>query len=136
MTDFSWIQKEHKRRTGCNNAISDKISLQIFVASELTYTQNISGQFLPGFHSKRCYTMKGLIFLSILVASFTVLVSGKSLSNVFPFRSLFMVRFFKEMVFCYQNCSDLLWEKNALVIEENFWNSRLKAKNLQNLWDH
>ena len=95
-SDFSRIQKEHKPRTGCDNAISDKISLHIFVASELTYTQKISGQFLPGFHSKRYYTMKGLIFLSILVASFTVLVSGKSLSNVFPFRSLFMVRFFLE----------------------------------------
>ena len=41
-----------------------------------------------------------------------------------------------EMVFCYQNCSDLLWEKNVLVIEKNFWNSRLKAENLQNIWDH
>ena len=42
----------------------------------------------------------------------------------------------KTMVFCYQNCSDLLWEKIVLVIEKNFWNSRLKAKNLQNFWDH
>ena len=41
-----------------------------------------------------------------------------------------------EMVFCYQNCSDLLWEKIVLVIEKNFWNSRLKAKNLQIFWDH
>ena len=24
----------------------------------------------------------------------------------------------REMVFCYQSCSDLLWEKNVLVIEE------------------
>ena len=31
---------------------------------------------------------------------------------------------FKTMVFCYQNCSDLLWEKIVLVIEKNFWNSR------------
>ena len=30
------------------------------------------------------------------------------------------------MVFCYQNCSDLLWEKKILVIEKNFWNSTLK----------
>ena len=36
----------------------------------------------------------------------------------------------------YQNCSDLLWEKIVLVIEKNFWNSRLKAENLQNFWDH
>ena len=40
-----------------------------------------------------------------------------------------------EMVFCYQNCSDLLWEKNVLVIGKNFWNSRLKAETLQNFWD-
>ena len=43
---------------------------------------------------------------------------------------------FVPLVFCYQNCSDLLWEKIVLVIEENFWNSRLKAENLQNFWDH
>ena len=41
-----------------------------------------------------------------------------------------------EMVFCYQNCSDPLWEKNILVIKKNFWNSKLKAENLQNVWDH
>ena len=40
------------------------------------------------------------------------------------------------MVFCYQNCSDLLWEIIVLVIEKNFWNSRLKAKDLQIFWDH
>ena len=40
------------------------------------------------------------------------------------------------IIFCYQNCSDLLWEKNVLVIEKLFWNSRLKAENLQNFWDH
>ena len=34
-----------------------------------------------------------------------------------------------EMVFCFQNCSNLLWEKKILVIEKN---SRLKAENLQN----
>ena len=41
-----------------------------------------------------------------------------------------------EMVFCYQNCSDLLWEKIVIVIKKNFWNSRLKAENLQTFWDH
>ena len=40
------------------------------------------------------------------------------------------------MVFCYQNCSDLVREKIVLVIEKNFWNSRLKAENLQKFWDH
>ena len=32
--------------------------------------------------------------------------------------------------FCNQNCSDLLWEKIATVIEKNFWNTRMKAENL------
>ena len=36
-----------------------------------------------------------------------------------------------EIVFCSQNCSDPLWEKKILVIEKNFWNKRMKAKNLQ-----
>ena len=40
-----------------------------------------------------------------------------------------------ELVFCYQNCSDLLWEKIVLVIEKNLWNSRLDAENLQNFWN-
>ena len=43
---------------------------------------------------------------------------------------------FGEIVFCFKNCSDLLWEKIVLVIEKNFWNSRLKVENFQNFWDH
>ena len=36
------------------------------------------------------------------------------------------------MVFCYQNCSDLLWEKkNVLVIEKIFWNSWPSASNFK-----
>ena len=42
----------------------------------------------------------------------------------------------RKMVFCFQNCSDQLWEKNVLLIKKNFWNLRLKAKNLQNFLDH
>ena len=42
----------------------------------------------------------------------------------------------QEMIFCYKNCSDLLWEKIVSVIEKNFWNSRLKAENLRKIWDH
>ena len=30
-----------------------------------------------------------------------------------------------EMVFCYQNCADLLWEKIVLVIEKNVWRPRI-----------
>ena len=44
--------------------------------------------------------------------------------------------FLAKMVFCFLNCSDLLWEKNVLLVEKNFWNSRLKAENLQKFWDH
>ena len=35
-----------------------------------------------------------------------------------------------KMVFCYRNFSHLPWEKIVLVIDKNFWNSNLKAKNL------
>ena len=35
------------------------------------------------------------------------------------------------MIFRFQNYSNLLWEKIVLVIKKNFWNLRLKAKNLQ-----
>ena len=41
----------------------------------------------------------------------------------------------QSMVFCYQNCHDLLWDKIVLVIKKTFWNSRLKAENLQNFWE-
>ena len=40
------------------------------------------------------------------------------------------------LVFCYQNCTDLLWEKIVLLIEKKFWNSRLKAENFQKFWDY
>ena len=55
---------------------------------------------------------------------------------IFYFRSNSQLSSYVKMVFCYQNYSDLLWEKIALVIEKNFWNSRLKGKNLQVFWDH
>ena len=38
--------------------------------------------------------------------------------------SNFLMVYSSEMVFCYQNCSDLLWEKIVLLIEKNFF------------WDH
>ena len=54
---------------------------------------------------------------------------------LFIFNILFFHHICAEMVFCYQNCYDLLWEKIILLIEKNFWNSRLKAVNLQKFWD-
>ena len=53
-----------------------------------------------------------------------------------PHWHLYQIPYMHKMVFCYQNCSDLLWEKFVLVIEKNFWNSRLNAENLQKFWDH
>ena len=34
------------------------------------------------------------------------------------------------MVFCYQNCSDLLWEKIVLVIEKKFWKFEAEDREL------
>ena len=44
--------------------------------------------------------------------------------------------YFCSMLFCYQNCSDLLCEKKILWSRKNFWNLRLKVENLHNVWDH
>ena len=45
-------------------------------------------------------------------------------------------KIYVHMVFCHQNYSDLQWEKIVLVIEKNFWISRLKADNWKTFWDH
>ena len=37
----------------------------------------------------------------------------------------------ENIVFCFQNCSDFLWEKNILLIVKKIWISRSKTKNLQ-----
>ena len=47
-------------------------------------------------------------------------------------KELLCKAFQTEMVFCYQNCFDILLEKFVLVIEKTFWNFRLKVENLQN----
>ena len=81
-------------------------------------------------------------FLTIHNANFLAIENSSHYKfNGILFQKLFWYALRKkcsklEMVFCYQNCSDLLWEKIVLLIEKNFWNSRLKAENLQNFWDH
>ena len=40
--------------------------------------------------------------------------------STYPWLTLVKESFYNGMVFCYQNCSDLLWEKVGLVIEKNF----------------
>ena len=42
-----------------------------------------------------------------------------------------IVKFNGEMVFCFQNCSDLLWEKNGVLTKKPF---ELKAKVLSSLF--
>ena len=37
------------------------------------------------------------------------------------------------MVFCYQNCSDLLWEKTVLMTEKNFWKSEVEGQEFAKL---
>ena len=39
----------------------------------------------------------------------------------------------EKLVFCFQNCFDLLREKIVLAMEKNFRNSRMKAKLLRSL---
>ena len=58
--------------------------------------------------------------------------SRNFLKSLFDYRPIFVAQIkwvhlksISGMVFCYQNCSDLLWEKIVLVIEKNFGNSRL-----------
>ena len=50
------------------------------------------------------------------------------LSNTLLYKDRWYVLCSMYYIFCFQNC----WEKIALVIEKNFWNSRMKAENLQN----
>ena len=82
---------------------------------------------------------------AILAWRFWIPISGSPWHSKHQFWCLkFFLKFthclkvfhWKSMVFCYQNCSDLLWERIVLVTEKNFWNSRLKAENLQKFWDH
>ena len=56
--------------------------------------------------------------------------STKSLDKMVNKRSFLKISVPEVMVFCFQNCSDLLWEKIVLMIEKHFWNSGLKAENL------
>ena len=56
--------------------------------------------------------------------------------HIYNRTSTYKGELFSDLVFYYQNCSDLLWEKIVLVIKRNFWNSRLKVENFQTFWDH
>ena len=60
--------------------------------------------------------------------------SGSNLASSCLQLKIYGILLRKGMVFCYQNCSGLVWEKIVPVIEKNFWNSRLKAENFQKFY--
>jgi hypothetical protein len=111
----------------------------------LNFLQNKCSQssqiYLSAEKLRKVFTLQSCKFLNDKIdqnINFAKLPSAKyflySLQFYYPSHS-----FGKEDIlwyFFYLNCSDLLWEKNVLVIEKNFWNSRLKAENLQNVSDH
>ena len=76
------------------------------------------------------FTILDYLFVSlhVLQMMWFVFIQFLNHERKFTFRTL--------MVFFCQTCPDLLWEKIVLVIEKNFWNSRLKAKKFQIFWDH
>ena len=49
--------------------------------------------------------------------SIAIVLRGKPIKHIHGILHFVLM---DEMVFCYQNCSDLLWEKVVLVIEKNF----------------
>ena len=74
--------------------------------------------------------------MSFYFVIYAILLYIKSVMEYLTFQKVKDQKYFRIMVFSYQNCSDIPWEKIVLVMEKNFWNSRLKAENLQNFWDH
>ena len=68
------------------------------------------------------FSYKFIITYGCLRYSFEVFLNSSWLLQFFWFFEPMLVQksFWKTMVFCYQNCSDPLWEKCVLVIEKNF----------------
>ena len=62
-------------------------------------------------------------FVQIVVFFAYLLMTG---DNFYCRWAIKLVANVAEMVFCFENCSDQLWEKVVLVIEKNFW--KLKAE--------
>ena len=42
----------------------------------------------------------------------------------------------QEIVFCYQNCSDLLWEKNDMVIKKKLLKFEAEGREFAKFLDH
>ena len=72
-----------------------------------------------------------LLFLSVSLYDFLLSLDEGSLNfwkqsgfyNFYRYQTeFFRICRYRKMVFCYQNCSELLGEKKFQVIEKNFWN--------------
>ena len=83
---------------------------------------------------KKIHIMKCFWHFPMKITKFSKVILAARLIRIIRLES--KATWYIEMVFCYQNCSDLLWEKSVLVIKKNFWDSRLMAKDWQNFWDH
>ena len=117
--------------------------------SDLNQISQVRQQNMTKFYKHKQDCLKNILFLLLSSTKLKVFSSRKSFkkrSQIFELRprpwtifSQYIVPALKnweKLAFCYQNCFDLLWEKIVLVFEKKFWNSRLKAKNLQNFWGH
>ena len=82
--------------------ISGKLHLRIFKLGELTYNRSYQG------------------YLELLKINEICLDCIKLCLSSLSFSYRIINPSTKTMVFCYQNCSDQLWEKNVSVIEKNF----------------
>ena len=87
------------------------------------------------FHYQFFFIEQGMTFLWVLFSFHRPQITVKAQWGIFKqniLRAIIKkIMFFKKLVFCYQNCSDLPWEKIVLVTEKNFWKSRMKAENFQ-----
>ena len=83
-----------------------------------------------------CIFCKSLAnLLNICEAKLTIWVAYDDSEKQFWMEnSLLVILILLTMVFCYQNCSDLLREKIVLVIKKNFWGWRPRV--CEKFWDH
>ena len=105
------------------------LGLPAFFAPHLLANNTINGSYTQPF--ALCSLSQGTYPFVVCCG---VLQSHKSCHlSLFP---IFEITAHRKSGIFYQNCSDLLWVKIVPVIKKNFWNSRLKAKNLKSFWDH
>ena len=95
-----------------------------------------NGQFSPRNWKKKYFSGVSWDIHSIGLTNRAIVSQKTSPWNTSMWKNMLAIIKTRGMVFCYQNCYDLMWKKNVLVIKKKNWNSRLKAKNLQKFWYH